>query len=59
MCKAFVFLLALVASGCSTMQHAVEPMHTTATDTAQVVETIRSMYVAATNDDLAKFHTVT
>jgi hypothetical protein len=58
MSKALVFLLALVASGCSTMQHVVEPVHTTATDTAQVVEAIRSMYVAATNDDLTKFHTV-
>ena len=28
------------------------------TDEAKVIEAIRSMYVAATNDDLAKFHSV-
>jgi hypothetical protein len=30
----------------------------TSADPVQVVETMRSMYAAATNDDLAKFHTV-
>lgn len=29
-----------------------------ATDQARIVDAMRSMYVAATNDDLAKFHTV-
>jgi ketosteroid isomerase-like protein len=48
-------LLVLAASmNLATSLFAAQPV----TDQAQVVQAMRSMYVAATNDDLAKFHSV-
>lgn len=50
----FFLALAIGALGATPLS-AAEP----APDSVQVVEAITTMYAAATNDDLAKFHTVT
>jgi hypothetical protein len=52
--KMLAVLVVFAAIGCTSVARGANPA-----EEAKVVDAMRTMYVAATNDDLAKFHEVT